>query len=182
MQLWAIGREANPDILAEIDPTFPYVSASGVPVEGHSKAPRPLTSEEIKEYVRLHAQAANAAINEAGFDGVELDFAGGYLIDEFLKEFSNQRTDEYGGSSENRARFALEVIDAVASEIGADRVGMKLTPWDTTRGKGYGEHMFYDASYLTILIRDRKRGSRTDVHVSGQGGAPPPPQLRVPAR
>lgn len=133
-----MGREVNPDLLSELDPAFPYISASGVPVEGHSRPPRPLTREEIQEYVRLHVQAAKAAINEADFDGVELDFAGGYLVDEFLKEFTNKRTDEYGGSPQNRARFALEVLDAVAHEIGADRVGIKLTPWDTTRGKGYG--------------------------------------------
>ncbi|VDC04744.1 unnamed protein product [Peniophora sp. CBMAI 1063] len=137
LQIWAIGREANPDILAEVDPTFPYISASGVPVEGHSKAPRTLTHEEIKKYVQLHVRAARAAIDEAGFDGVELDFAGGYLVDEFLKEFTNKRTDEYGGSPENRARFALEILGAVSHGIGADRVGVKLTPWDTTRAKGY---------------------------------------------
>ena len=134
LQFWAIGREADPDMLAALDPSYPYISASGIPITGSAKTPRAITLEEIKEYVRLHADAAKAAVLEAGFDGVEVDVGGGYLLDEFMKSFSNTRTDEYGGCPQNQARFALEVIDAVVREVGADRVGMKLTPWDTLRG------------------------------------------------
>ena len=93
-----------------------------------------MAKAEIKEHVALYATAAKNAIEAAGFDGVEIDVGGGYLLDEFMKSFSNTRTDEYGGSPENQARFPLEVIDAVVREVGADRVGMKLTPWDTLRG------------------------------------------------
>ena len=154
---------------------------SGIPVDGHSKAPRPLTREEIQEYVRLHAQVAKKAVVEAGFDGIELDLAGGYLIDEFLKEFTNKRTDEFGGSPENRSRFALEIIDAVANEIGADRIGVKLTPWDTTRGKGYG------TSRLQFVLSwsdrsSRERESHSNLHISRQGDASSSPRCRILAR
>ena len=139
LQFWVIGREADPDILAAMDPSFPYISASDIPVEGRNGVPRALTREEIQRYVRLHADAAKLAITEAGFDGIEVNAGAGYLLDEFHKEFSNTRVDEYGGSPENRARFTLEVYDAMACEVGEDRLGIKLMPWDTTRGKGYGE-------------------------------------------
>ena len=141
LQFWVIGREANPDLLAAEDPNFPYISASGIPVDANSRPPRALTREEIQEYVRLCAQAAKVAVQQSGFDGIEIDAGGGYLLDEFLKEFSNNRTDEYGGSPENRARFTLEVLDAVTREIGEDRVGMKIIPWDTVRGTGYGTRL-----------------------------------------
>ena len=139
LQFWVIGREANPDLLAAEDPNFPYISASGIPIDANSRPPRALTREEIQEYVRIFAQAAKTAVDEAGFDGIEINAGGGYLLDEFQKVFSNNRTDEYGGSPEGRSRFTLEVVDAVTREIGEDRVGIKLMPWDTTRGQGYGE-------------------------------------------
>jgi hypothetical protein len=88
--------------------------------------PRPLTVEEIK--------TADKAVNEAGFDGVELHFANGYLPDQFLQDVSNQRTDEYGGSIENRARFPLEIIEAVTKAVGEDRVGFRISPWNSWQG------------------------------------------------
>ncbi|KZV68022.1 FMN-linked oxidoreductase [Peniophora sp. CONT] len=141
LQVWTIGREADPEILAALDPTFPYISASGIPVDTTARPPRAISREEIEEYVLLHANAATAAVSEAGFDGIEIDAGGGYLLDEFLKSFSNDRTDEYGGSPENRARFTLEVVDAVARAVGEDRVGLKITPWDTIRGTGGGTYI-----------------------------------------
>ncbi|KAI0034459.1 hypothetical protein K488DRAFT_45445 [Vararia minispora EC-137] len=129
LQIWAIGRYNDPDLLTSQDPSFEYTSASGIPREGTSRAPRPLTREEIQEYVHDFGTAAKAAVNEAGFDGVEVHAAGGRLLDEFLKKSTNTRTDEYGGSIENRARFLLEVMDEVVEAVGEDRVGVKLTPW-----------------------------------------------------
>lgn len=89
--------------------------------------PEALTVEEIHAHVQLYVQAAKNAI-EAGFDGVEVHGANGYLIDCFLKSSSNQRTDAYGGSTANRCRFLLEVVDAVSAAIGADRTGLRISP------------------------------------------------------
>jgi len=127
-QLWSIGRLNSPELLAAVDPTFPYVSAGTTPVPLYSRSPRPLTRAEIKEWVELWAEAAAVSVNEAGFDGVEI--LGTVLIEEFLKNISNDRTDEYGFQTpENASRFCLELIDAVVSRVGADRVGLKLNPW-----------------------------------------------------
>ncbi|KAF7341391.1 FMN-linked oxidoreductase [Mycena venus] len=132
MQLWALGRAADATQLQSEDPTFPCVSASDIPLPGKS-APRPLTVPEIKEYLDLYTQAAKNAI-EAGFDGVEIHNANGYLLDQFLQDTSNTRTDDYGGSMENRARFTLEVVGAVSSAIGAERTAIRFSPWSPLFG------------------------------------------------
>ncbi|KAJ3540737.1 hypothetical protein NM688_g6184 [Phlebia brevispora] len=126
-QLWAVGRNVFPDVLEEEG--FPYVSASNIPLKELSITPRPLSLEEIKEYVQLFATAAINAVDRAGFDGVEVHCANGYLIDQFIQDVSNNRTDEYGGSVANRCRFALEVIDAVCKAVGEDRTGVRVSPW-----------------------------------------------------
>jgi NADPH2 dehydrogenase len=82
----------------------------------------------------LYAKAARNAI-EAGFDGVEIHGANGYLLDQFLQSESNKRTDEYGGSIQNRIRFPLEVVDAVVKAVGADRTGVRISPWSEFQGK-----------------------------------------------
>ncbi|KAJ7760116.1 FMN-linked oxidoreductase, partial [Mycena maculata] len=115
LQLWALGRAAEAATLAEEG--LPYVSASDVPVED-GQAPRPLTVEEIQEYVQLYATAASNDVHKAGFDGVEIHAANGYLPDQFLHDRSNLRTDAYGGSVENRTRFPLEVSEAVVKAVG----------------------------------------------------------------
>ncbi len=92
--------------------------------------PRALTTAEVRSVVQEHVQAARLAL-EAGFDGVELHGANGYLLEQFLNPASNQRTDEYGGSVENRVRFVLEVAKAVAEAIGPERTGIRLSPWST---------------------------------------------------
>ena len=74
-------------------------------------------------------------MHRAGFDGVEIRGANGYLIDQFTQDVSNNRTDEYGGSIEKRGRFALEVVDAVAKEVGANRTGIRLSPWGEFGGE-----------------------------------------------
>ncbi|THV05656.1 FMN-linked oxidoreductase [Dendrothele bispora CBS 962.96] len=137
LQIWALGRSANADSLAKEDPSFDIVSASSVPLSDRPTTdpkPRPLTVPEIKEYSTLYAQAASNAVHKAGFDGVEIHGANGYLIDQFLQDVTNKRTDEYGGSVENRARFALEVVDAVVKAVGPRKTGIKLSPWNTFQG------------------------------------------------
>ncbi|KAG2436722.1 hypothetical protein HXX76_006246 [Chlamydomonas incerta] len=104
------------------------------------------TREDIKRIVQEYAAAAVAAIEVAGFDGVEIHGANGYLIDQFIKDSVNDRTDEYGGSIENRCRFALEVVEAVVAAVGADRVGIRLSPFtnflDAADSTPYGTHVY----------------------------------------
>ena len=100
--------------------------------------PRELGQNEIKEVIQEFRTAAVAAI-EAGADGVEIHGANGYLIQQFISENSNRRTDLYGGSIENRARFAIEVTKAVVDEIGADKTGIRFSPQGTLNGIMEGE-------------------------------------------
>jgi len=134
LQLWAFGRATDLGLLKSEDPSFELVGASAIPISSAHPTPRPLTVEEIKTYAQWHADAADKAINLAGFDGVELHFANGYLPDQFLQDVSNQRTDEYGGSIENRARFPLEILEAVTDAVGEDRVGFRVSPWNSWQG------------------------------------------------
>ena len=96
--------------------------------------PRPLTETEIKEYIAAYANAARNAVHRAGFDGVEIHSAGGYLPDQFLQSMSNKRTDKWGGDEEGRTRFSREIVDAVVDAVGEDRVAIRVSPW-STQGK-----------------------------------------------
>jgi N-ethylmaleimide reductase len=133
MQIFHTGRIALPDFLpGNTQPVAPSpVKAAGQNYTDQGMkdfvVPRELTIEEIKQTVKGFAQAAKNAI-EAGFDGVELHGANGYLVHQFLGTNTNLRTDEYGGSFENRARFLFEVLDAMIAGIGADKVGVRLSP------------------------------------------------------
>ena len=91
---------------------------------------------EIKEYIGWYATAAANAVQSSGFDGVEIHAANGFLISQFLVDKTNLRMDEYGGSTENRARFCLEVVDAVVAKIGQKRTALRLSPWDAGRAGG----------------------------------------------
>ncbi|WP_180024612.1 alkene reductase [Acinetobacter sp. YH1901134] len=131
-QLWHVGRVSHPDLLNGDTP----VSASAVQQAGYVSllrpkreyvVPRPLEIAEIKSIVEQYKQSSIKA-KEAGFDGVELHAANGYLIDQFLQSKTNLREDEYGGSVENRARLLLEVVDALIEVWGAGRVGVHLAP------------------------------------------------------
>lgn len=93
-------------------------------------APREMTLEDIRRVRDEFVRAARNAL-DAGFDLVELHGANGYLIDQFLASASNRRSDAYGGSLENRARFLLEIVDALVAAVGAERVGLRLSPWGT---------------------------------------------------
>ncbi|MGE6757234.1 alkene reductase [Corallococcus interemptor] len=131
-QLWHVGRVSHPDFHGGALPVAP--SAIGVKQDVFTfqgkkpaVAPRALETHEIPGVVEQFRQAARNA-KEAGFDGAELHGSNGYLLDQFLRDGSNQRTDAYGGSIENRARFPLEAARAVAEVLGADRVGYRLHP------------------------------------------------------
>ncbi|KIZ03666.1 N-ethylmaleimide reductase [Monoraphidium neglectum] len=91
--------------------------------------PRALTESEISDIVKAYAQGAKNAI-AAGFDGVEIHAANGYLLAQFISSITNQRTDKYGGTLENRARLLFEVVDAVTEAVGAERVGIRLSPFN----------------------------------------------------
>ncbi|KAH8982222.1 hypothetical protein EDB92DRAFT_2117892 [Lactarius akahatsu] len=151
LQLWSLGRVADGDILRK-DGDYEVVGASAIPLEGH-ETPRPLTVAEIKEYVQLYATAAENAVLKAGFDGVEIQSNGGLLLDQFLQTVSNTRTDEYGGSLENRLRFVLEVTEAVVKVVGANKVGIRISPYLTARGMGMPDPIPTFAELVTS-IRD----------------------------
>ena len=121
---------------------FEHVAPSPIAISDKYATPRALTVDEIQQYIEDYGQAARNAVHEAGFDGVEVHCANGYLPDQFLQDVSNNRTDEYGGSIENRIRFPLEIIGAVVDAVGADRVGLKLSPWNSFQGKNLQEHVF----------------------------------------
>jgi NADPH2 dehydrogenase len=170
LQLWALGRASDVELLKAEDPNFDFVGASAIPISPSHQTPRPLTVDEIKSYVQWYADAADKAINQAGFDGVELHFANGYLPDQFLQDTSNQRTDEYGGSVENRARFPLEIIEAVSKAVGEDRVGFRISPWSPFQGMrmedpkptfahlvSQAKERFPDLAYLHV-VDDRVSG------------------------
>ena len=131
VQLWHTGRVAHPHFFNGGDVLAP----SAEKVEGSVPrmreltyvTPKPATLEDIQGLVHDYAKAAENAI-EAGFDGVEIHGANGYLIDAFLHHDSNRRTDEFGGTPANMSRFALEVVDAVVARIGKDRTGLRISP------------------------------------------------------
>ncbi|GAA5796789.1 hypothetical protein HPULCUR_002164 [Helicostylum pulchrum] len=130
LQLWHIGRAGskflNPNQEQIVSASEIAISSPSLTGSEH-EIPRALEIEEIKNIVKQYARAAKNAI-EAGFDGVEIHGANGYLIDQFINTSSNKRTDIYGGSIENRTRFAREVIDAVVEAIGAEKTAIRFSP------------------------------------------------------
>jgi N-ethylmaleimide reductase len=138
VQLWHVGRISHralqpgqqlpvaPSAIAPEGNAF-IVDEQGNPAFVPFETPRALERDEIPGIVADFVQAARHAI-DAGFDGVEIHSANGYLLDQFLNTHSNQRDDEYGGSVENRSRLTLQVVDAVVATIGADRVGVRISP------------------------------------------------------
>ncbi|KAG1855184.1 hypothetical protein DFJ58DRAFT_906109 [Suillus subalutaceus] len=175
-QLWALGRAAVPDVLAKENDS-PLVSASPIPLSSRPTAvPHVLTEPEIKSYITNFATGARNAI-AAGFDGVEIHGANGYLVDQFLQEVSNTREDGWGGSIEKRARFAIEVVDALVKEVGAERVGIRLSPWSPYQDMGLpdpkpqfsylvSQLRKYDLAYLHII--EPRIGGGVDVDAPPQ--------------
>ncbi|EHY78009.1 alkene reductase [Pseudomonas kunmingensis] len=138
-QLWHVGRVshtslqpggAQPVAPSAIPATNVKVFIETGPGEGalaEPSMPRALSNAEVKELVQLYAQAARNAM-EAGFDGIEIHCANGYLVNQFISAHTNSRTDEYGGSLQNRLRFLREAVQAIADAIGAERVGVRFAP------------------------------------------------------
>ncbi|HRF10087.1 MAG TPA: alkene reductase [Xanthobacteraceae bacterium] len=135
LQLWHVGRISH----ADFHDGKPPVAPSAIAAEGKTwteqgqkdySTPRALEASELPGIVEDFRRAAQNT-KDAGFDGVEIHGANGYLLDQFTRDGSNKRTDNYGGSLENRLRFPLEVVDAVVSVWGADRVGYRLSPYFT---------------------------------------------------
>lgn len=144
----------------------PALSSSDIPITGNALTgapyantpPKPMTVEEIKEVTKEHAAAAKRAM-EAGFDGVEIHGANGYLLDQFLHDNVNTRTDDYGGSIEKRVRFPLEVIKAVTEAIGADKVGLRASPYNyfqDTRDSNPNKHWAYLCEQLAALPKENR--------------------------
>lgn len=144
LQLWHVGRMSHDSFHKDGKPVAPSAIAPDAQVwvvdpataEGrmvNCPTPRALEEKEIKAIVNDFAIAAENAI-QAGFDGVEIHGANGYLIDQFLRRTSNQRTDQYGGSQHNRIRFLKEVVNAVTNAVGNNRTGIRLSPFITERG------------------------------------------------
>ena len=111
------------------------VQTCALPISGKSKSPRALTEAEIQDYITAYAKAASNAASGAGFDGVKIHGANGYLVDQFLQTTSNQRTDRWGGDEEGRTRFAREIVDAVVDAVGPERVGIRISPWSSFQGE-----------------------------------------------
>lgn len=141
LQLWHVGRISHPSL--QPNGALPVAPSAIAPVMQRTfiengtfteiGKPRALALEEIPAIIEDYRKAARHAVS-AGFDGVEIHAANGYLIHQFLADGANQRTDRYGGSIENRLRFALEVTDAVISEMGANRTGIRLAPVSSSNG------------------------------------------------
>ncbi|KAF8812477.1 FMN-linked oxidoreductase [Phlegmacium glaucopus] len=149
LQLWALGRASNAAVLESEG--LPYVAPSAIALKSKpDPLPRPLITSEIKEYIQLYAEAAKNAI-EAGFDGVEIHGANGYLIDQFIQDVSNHRTDEYGGSIEGRSRFGLEVVDAVVEAVGEERTAIRLSPWGTFQDMKMSDPIPQYTHFITAL-------------------------------
>ncbi|RRW39098.1 alkene reductase [Ectopseudomonas oleovorans] len=138
-QLWHVGRVSHTSLQPNGDaPVAPSAlparsvkvfieTGPGTGTLADPSEPRALSTAEVKELVQLYATAARNAL-EAGFDGVELHCANGYLVNQFISAHTNCRTDEYGGSLQNRLRFLREITHAVADVVGADRLGVRFAP------------------------------------------------------
>jgi N-ethylmaleimide reductase len=135
LQLWHVGYISHPDFHDGVLPVAPSAinpaTKSFTPLGlKDTVTPRALQTSEVKSIVQDYVQAAiNAML--AGFDGVEIHGANGYLIEQFLRDGSNRRTDQYGGDIPNRARFLFEIVDGVSDAIGSERVGVRLSPANT---------------------------------------------------
>lgn len=178
MQIWHAGRAAHPLLNDGKEAVAP--SAIAIDDVTHTPqgkqpytVPRALSVEDIKAIVADFRQAAVNA-KAAGFDGVEIHGANGYLIDQFLRESANKRTDQYGGSLENRSRFLREVIEAVSSVMGSDRVGLRLSPLNSFNSMKENDPIAwtaylcdmlnaYDLAYLHLMRADFFSLQKADV-------------------
>ena len=179
LQLWHVGRISHSSYLGGERPVAPSAIAAAGRVsvmrpETPFETPRALELVEIPEVVEAFRKGAENA-KAAGFDGVEIHGANGYLLDQFLQDRSNKRTDAYGGSIENRARLMLEVTDAVIGVWGADRVGMHLAPRGDAHDMGDSDPL---ATFSYVAKELGKRGIAFICAREAQGEDSVGPQLK----
>ncbi|KAK6461919.1 NADPH dehydrogenase [Scheffersomyces coipomensis] len=162
-QLWFLGRVATPQVFKQkgLDIVAPSAIFESEYSENKAKKVgvkiRALTIPEIKHLIYdTYTNAAKKAI-EAGFDYIELHSAHGYLLDQFLHPVTNKRTDEYGGSVENRARFTLELIDQLSKVVGANKVAIRLSPWANTQGILAHEDVIHPITTFSYLINELQK-------------------------
>ncbi|ODV84707.1 hypothetical protein CANARDRAFT_8285 [[Candida] arabinofermentans NRRL YB-2248] len=169
IQLWALGRVADPKLMKELGK--PLVAPSAIfPDEATEKACidagnelKALTLDEIEEFKKEYINSVKLAINVANADIVEIHGAHGYMLDQFIQESSNQRTDKYGGSIENRARLTLELIDLAIEAVGASKIGIRLSPYAKFQGStGVDSKTHPIAQFGYILSELQKRASKGD--------------------
>jgi len=180
VQLMHCGRIAHPLNLPDgafIMAPSAIVAAGEMYTDSEGKKPHPtpkaMTGEDIKNTIAEFARAAKNAV-AAGFDGIELHSANGYLLEQFIRPNTNRRLDNYGGSIENRARFVLEVAEAAIGAIGQEMVGIRLSPYGVFNDMNLYETMAEDYTYLAHQLNDR--GLRY-IHLVDHSalGAPPVP-------
>lgn len=186
VQLWHVGRVSHPDLQpngvlpvapSAIGPGGMTITAAGlqaIPV------PRALETSEIAGIIEDYRSAAKRAM-DAGFDGVEIHSANGYLLEQFLSDHSNQRTDGYGGSTQNRARLLLEVVAALSEVWGPGRVGVRLSPSNTAHGMDFTDrwetfsYVFRQLDRIALayvhLVEPRVSGSQDTEPVFNLGSA-----------
>ncbi len=177
LQLWHVGRISHSSLHGGELPVAP--SAIAAPGNAFTadftrapfETPRALETAEITRIIEDYAQAARNA-REAGFDGVEIHGANGYLLEQFLQRRSNQRGDAYGGSIEHRSRIVLEVAEAVLGVFGADRVGIRLSPFGVANGSGEDEPMpLYSYLVRSLAALDLAYLHLIEPRASGAGQA-----------
>lgn len=188
IQLMHTGRVSHPANMqadTKILAPSPVAAPGEMWTDSNGMQPHPVPAEMSEADIALtiaeYADAAKRAI-EAGFDGVELHGANGYLIDQFLNTATNQRTDRWGGSAENRTRFAVEVAKACAAAIGAERIGMRISPYGAFNGAVPDAKM--DAMYLR-LIEELNNIGLVYIHVvdhSSMGAPEVSPELKAKIR
>ncbi|KEF63603.1 uncharacterized protein A1O9_01581 [Exophiala aquamarina CBS 119918] len=159
LQLWAVGRAGRQEAADAIG--IDLISSSEIPINDGDAIPRAMTEVEIEAFIEAYGLAARNAI-EAGFDGVEVHAANGYLIDQFLQDTCNQRTDKWGGSIINRARFCLRIVEEVVEQVGSDRTGLRLSPFSPYQGMG----MENTIPQFTHLIRSLQPYSLAYLHLA----------------
>ncbi|ABN65609.1 NAPDH dehydrogenase (old yellow enzyme) [Scheffersomyces stipitis CBS 6054] len=163
VQLWAVGRVGFPDLLkAEglplTSPSALYESEkSKEAAEAVENPVRMLTEDEIKDII--YNQYTNAAKNaiEAGFDFLEIHAANGFLVEQFINPSSNTRTDKYGGSIENRARFALELVDHLISVVGADKLAIRISPFNNFKGMLAENEVIHPIATFGYIVSELQR-------------------------
>jgi N-ethylmaleimide reductase len=175
-QLWYVGRISHPSFQpggkAPVAPSAIKPDGQAFTAKGFEPIPTPraLDTAEIPAIVEQYAQAARNALT-AGFDGVEVHGANGYLIDQFLRDQTNQRADGYGGSIENRSRFLMEVVDAVIAAVGAERTGVRISPQN-------GQNDIGDSDPQTLFNHVAERREKgVPISISSKA-TPPAPRSR----